>query len=61
MNLEVHLLVSHQHSQFWPILAVLWPIAHRFGAPDRFGKSSTLAVLADRGPLRGVNLLILES
>src|SRR6187399_2474983 len=31
----MRLRVSHQHSQFWPILPVSWTITHRFGVPNR--------------------------
>ena len=72
MNLEVHLLVSHQHSQFWSILACFVAYCSPFWCPGAFSmidelqgaimaRSSTLAVLADPVPFCGINLTILES
>ena len=66
---KVCLRVGHQHSQFWPILArfvdyysqflgpgVIYTINEPWGAfPFR---SSTLAVLADSEPFRGLLLTI---
>ena len=107
----MRLRVGHQHSQFWPILAVLWTITHYLGVPERFPRlanpgvrlrvghqhsqfwpilarfvdyyspfwgpghnstineprgaftcrSSTLTVLADSGPFRGLLLTVLGS
>ena len=72
MNPGVRLRIGHQHSQFWPILArfvdyyslflgpgVIYMINELWGAfPFR---SSTLAVLADSEPFRGLLLTVLGS
>ena len=66
----MRLRVGHQHSQFWPILArfvdyyslfwgpgVIYTINEPWGAFTF--RSSTLAVLADSEPFRGLLLTIL--
>ena len=64
--------VGHQHSQFWPILACfmdyyspIWGPTAIYIVVDPQGaltcRSSTLAVLADSGPFRGLLLTILGS
>ena len=65
----MRLRVGHQHSQFWPILArfldyyslfwgpeVIYTINEPWGAI--MFRSSTLAVLADSEPFRGLLLTI---
>ena len=63
----MRLRVSHQHSQFWPILARLLDYYSVFWGPGVIsridepwgafaGRSSTLIVLADSGPFHGLLL-----
>ena len=72
MNLGVHLCVGHQHSQFWLILARFVDYYSLFWGPEVVStidepqgaltcRSSTLAVLADSGPFRGLLLTVLGS
>src|SRR3954469_15500402 len=64
--------VGHQHSQFWPILARFMDYYSLFWGPglistvdeprDAFTcRSSTLAVLAESDPFRGLLLIVLGS
>ena len=66
------LRVGHQHSQFWPILACFVDYYALFWGPGVIStidetqgvltrRSSTLAVLADSGPFRGLLLTVLGS
>ena len=68
MRLRVH----RQHSQFWPILTRLVDYYSPFCGPEAISivvepqvavmcRSSTLAVLADSGPFRGLLLTVLGS
>ena len=63
---------GHQHSQFWPILArsvdyysPFWGLGVISTIDEPQGalkcRSSTLAVLADSGPFRGLLLTVLVS
>ena len=67
MNPGVRLRVGHQHSQFWPILARFMDCYSLFWGPgvisminEPWGaftfRSSTLTVLADSDPFRGLLL-----
>ena len=69
MNLMVRLRVGHQHSQFWPILARFVDYYSLFWGPGVIStideprgaitcRSSTLTVLADSGPFRGLLLTV---
>ena len=69
---QVRLHVGHQHSQFWLILARLEDYYSLFWGPrvsptidEPQGaltcRSSTLAVLTDSGPFRGLLLTVLVS
>ena len=69
---KVRLCVGHQHSQFWPILprfvnyySVFWGLGVISTIDEPQGaltcRSSTLAVLADSGPFRGLLLTVLGS
>ena len=71
-NPETHLRVGHQHWQFWPILARFMDYYSLFWGPGVIStidepqgaltcRSSTLAVLADSGPFRGLLLTVLGS
>ena len=71
-NPKVRLRVGHQHSQFWPILARFVDYYSPFWGPGVISmiekpqgaltcRSSTLAVLADSGPFRGLLLTALRS
>ena len=71
-NPGVCLCVDHQHSQFWPILArfldyysLFWGLGVISTIDEPQGtltcRSSTLAVLADSGPFRGILLAVLGS
>ena len=64
-NPRVRLRVSHQHSQFWQILARFADYYSLFSGPKAISmvvepqgalmcQSSTLIVLADSGPFRGL-------
>ena len=66
----VRLRVGHQHRQFWPILAcftdyysLFWDLGVTSTINEPWGaitcRSSTLAVLADSGPFRGLVLTFL--
>ena len=68
----VRLRVGHQHSQFWLILARFMDYYSLFWGPGVIStidepqgaltsRSSTLAVLADSGPFRGLLLTVLGS
>ena len=68
----VCLPVGHQHSQFWPILARFMDYYSPFWGPEAISivvepqgalmcRSSTLAVLADSSPFRGLLLTVLGS
>ena len=68
----MRLRVGHQHSLFWPILARFVDYYSPFWGPGVIStineprgastcRSSTLAVLADSGPFRGLLLTILGS
>ena len=68
----MRLLVSHQQSQFGPILARFMDYYSPFWGPEAISiviepegaltcRSSTLTVLADSGPFRGLLLTILWS
>ena len=72
MNPRVRFRIGHQHSQFWPILAHLVDYYSPFLGPGVIFmvvepqgaltcRSSTLAVLADSGPYRGLLLNVLGS
>ena len=72
MNPKVRLHVGHQQSQFWPIQARFVDYYSLFWGPrvistineswDAFTfRSSTLAVLADSEPFRGLLLTVLGS
>src|SRR6187401_2529045 len=72
MNLGLRLRVGHQQSQFWPILARFMDYYSLFWGPGVIStideprgaltcRSSTLAVLADSGPFRGLLLTVLGS
>ena len=72
MNHAVRLRVGHQHSQFWPILTHFVDNYLLFWGPGVIStknepqgvftcRSSTLTVLADSGPFRGLLLTILGS
>src|SRR3954470_19534885 len=72
MNPGVRLLVGHQHSQFWPILARFVDYYSLFWGPGAISmiieprgsftcRSSTLVVLADYDPFRGLLLTGLGS
>ena len=69
---KVRLRVGHQHSQFWPILARFMDYYSLFWVPGVISmsdepqgaltcRSSTLVVLADSGPFRGLLLTVLGS
>ena len=71
-NPGVALRVVHQHSPFWPILARFMGYYLPFWGPGAISmindprgaltcRSSTLAVLADSGPYRGLLLTALGS
>ena len=66
----MRLRVGHQHSQFWPILARFVDYCSLFWGPrvistidEPWGalmcRSSTVVVLADSGPFRGLLLTVL--
>ena len=68
----VHLRVRRQHSQFWPILTPFVDYYSPFWGPETISivvepqgaltcRSSTLAVLADSDPFRGLLLTVLGS
>ena len=68
----MHLHVGHQLSQFWPILArfmdyysLFWSLGVMYTSNKPCGaftcRSSTLAVLADSDPFRGLLLTVLGS
>ena len=68
----MHLRVGHQQSQFWPILARFVDYYSLFWGPRVISsineprgastcRSSTLVVLADSGPFRGLLLTVLRS
>ena len=68
----VRLRVRHQHSQFWPSLArfmdyylLFWGLGVISMIDEPQGaltcRSSTLTVLADSGPFRGLLLTVLGS
>ena len=68
----VRLRVGHQHSQFWPILTRFMDYYSPFWDPKMISilveaqgaltcRSSTLTVLADSGPFRGLLLTVLGS
>ena len=68
----MRLRVGHQHSQFWPILARFVDYYSLFLGPGVISmidepqgvltcRSSTLTVLADFGPFRGLLLTVLGS
>ena len=70
MNHGVRLRVGHQHSQFWPILARSVDYYAPFCGPEVISivvepqgvlmcQSSTLTVLADSVPFRGLLLIVL--
>ena len=72
MNPGVRLRVAHQHPQVWPILACFVDYNSPFSGPKVIStvvepqgaltyRSSTLVVLADSGPFRGLLLTILGS
>ena len=72
MNPGVCLCVHRQHSQFWPILTRFLDYYSLFCGPEAISivvepqvavmcRSSTVAVLADSGPFRGLLLTILGS
>ena len=65
MNPVVRLRVGYQHSRFWPILACFMDCYSLFWGPEAISivvepqgaltwRSSTLIVLADSGPFRGL-------
>ena len=69
---RVRLHVDHQHSQFWPILARLVDYYSPFWGPGAISmviepqgalmcQSSTLTILANSGPFRGLLLTVLGS
>ena len=69
MNPKAHLRVSHEHPQFWLILACFMDYYSLFWGPGVIStvnepqgaftcRSSTLAVLADSDPFRGLLLTI---
>ena len=69
-NPVVRLRVGHQHSQFWPILTRFMDYYSPFWGPKMISilveaqgaltcRSSTLTVLADSGPFRGLLLTLL--
>ena len=71
-NPGVRLRVSHQHSQFWPILVRFLDYYSPFSGPQVISttneprgaftcRSSTFVVLADSGPFRGLLLTVLGS
>ena len=71
-NPKVRLYVGHQRSQFWPILARFVDYYSLFRGPGVIStideprgalicRSSTVAVLADSGPFRGLLLTVLGS
>ena len=71
-NPRVRLRVGHQHSHFWPILARFVDYHSPFWGPraistidDPWGAftcpSSTLTVLANSNPFRGLSLTVLGS
>ena len=71
-NPSVRLRDGHQHSQFWPILARFIDYYSPFWGPkvismvvERQGaltcQSSTLTVLVDSGPFRGLLVTVLGS
>ena len=71
-NPGVRLRVGHQHWQFWPILArfmdyysLFWGVGVISTSNKTWGRfmcrSSTLVVLADSGPFRGLLLKVLGS
>ena len=68
----VRLRVGHQHSRFWPILARFMDYYSPFWGPEVISivlepqgaitcRSSTLTVLTDSGPFRGLLLTVLGS
>ena len=68
----MRLRISHQHSQFWLILARFMGYYSPFWGPDAICivvepqgalmcRSLTLTVLADSGPFRGLLLTVLWS
>ena len=72
MNPGVRLHVRRQHSQFWPILTRFVDYYSLFWGPEVIStidepqgaltcRSSTLAVLADSDPFRGLLLTVLGS
>ena len=72
MNPGVRLCVRRQHSQFWPNLTCFVDYYSPFLGPEAISIvvepqdvltcwSSTLAVLADSGPFRGLLLTVLGS
>ena len=69
-NPKVRLRVGHQHSQFWLILTRILDYYSLFWGPGAISivvepqgaltcRSSTLTVLADSGPFRGLLLTVL--
>ena len=72
MNLVLSLRVGHQHSQLWLILGRFVDYYSLFWGPEVTStineprgaitsRSSTLTVLADSGPFRGLLLIVLGS
>ena len=72
LNPKLRLCVGHQHSQFWPILACFVDYYSLFWGPEVISivvepqcaltcRSSTVAVLADSDPFRGLLLTDLGS
>ena len=72
MNPGVRLHVGHQHSQFWPFLTRFVDYYSPFWGPKVISilvepqgalmcRSSTLTVLFDSGPFRGLLLTVLVS
>ena len=71
-NPGVGLRVGHQHSQFWPILTRFMDYYSLFLGPEEISivvepqgavmcRTSTVTVLADTGPFRGLLLTVLGS
>ena len=72
MNPGVRLRVGHQHSQLWPILARFLDYYSVFWGPRAISTtdvprgaftcpSSTLGIMVDSGPFRGLLLTVLGS
>ena len=68
----MRLRFGHQHSQFWPILARFVDYYSPFSGPEVISmlvqeqgvltcQSSTLTILADSPPFRGLLLIVLGS